>query len=116
VRKHLPKALLGLSAAILIGWTLDLRMPGVDDPNTPETAPVPAAEKIETQTKPDLVVSPESTSAVSQVLESIQEKAKSSRDYVTDKVQKMNKTGLKIYLKTYLHVYCSGLEHMLQFF
>jgi hemolysin activation/secretion protein len=93
VRKHLPKALLGLSAAILIGWTLDLRMPGVDDPNTPETAPVPAAEKIETQTNPDLVVSPESTSAVSQVLESIQEKAKSSRDYVTDKVQKMNKTG-----------------------
>ena len=93
MRKHLPKALLGLSAAILIGWTLDLRMPGVDDPNTPETAPVPAAEKIETQTNPDLVVSPESTSAVSQVLESIQEKAKSSRDYVTDKVQKMNKTG-----------------------
>jgi len=93
VRKHLPKALLGLSAAILIGWTLDLRMPGVDDPNTPETAPVPAAEKIEPQTSPDLVASPETPSMASQVLDSIQEKAKSTGSYLADKVQKMNKTG-----------------------
>ena len=93
MRKHLPKALLGLSAAILIGWTLDMRVPGFDEPITPESVPMPAAEKIEPQTNPELVVPPETPSMTSQVLDNIQEKAKSTGSYLADKVQKMNKTG-----------------------
>ena len=70
-----------------------MRVPGFDEPITPDAVPMPAAEKIEAQTSPDLVVAPESSSAVSQVLDSIQEKAKSTGEFLTDKVQKMNKTG-----------------------
>ena len=54
---------------------------------------MPAAEKIEPQTNPNLVASPETPSMASQVLDSIQEKAKSTGSYLADKVEKMNKTG-----------------------
>ena len=70
-----------------------MRVPGFDEPITPESVPMPAAEKIEPETSPDLVASPETPSMASQVLDSIQEKAKSTGEFLTDKVQKMNKTG-----------------------
>jgi hemolysin activation/secretion protein len=93
VRKNLTRSLLGLSAAILTGWAIYSLVPGFDDPNTPETAPIPAAEKIEPHTNPELVVPPETPSMASQVLDNIQEKAKSTGSYLADKVEKMNKTG-----------------------
>ena len=93
MRKKLTRSLLGLSAAILTGWAIYSLVPGFDDPNTPETAPIPAAEKIEPHTNPELVVPPETPSMASQVLDNIQEKAKSTGSYLADKVEKMNKTG-----------------------
>jgi hypothetical protein len=76
-----------------MGWALDLRVPGFDDPNTPETTPIPAAEKIESQHSPAPAESNAAASNSTQVVDNIQKNAEATQNYLAGQVQKLNKTS-----------------------
>ena len=94
MRKNLSRTLQALAAAAVIGWTLDVHVPGLDDPPTPPEKPVlPVAEQVQQVANQLQKAAEQVQASTEQVLENIQEKSISAGQTLVNKAKELQQTS-----------------------